>query len=229
MSVIARLDVLLGADTKQFDDRMKRSQGTVAQWTTAISTTVSAATDVGRVVGNVAQHILEAGEAIADYTLRTYEEIDAQAKIAERLHSTQEELAAVQLAGDLAGISIETFDKGIAKLGVRLGDARNGEEAAAKAFERLGLSVDELEQMSGVEQFLAVADAIAAIPSPSGQASAAVDIFGRSATEMIAVLRRGRDEIDDARGKVRQFGLALTEVQVDRIEAANDQLTLLSA
>lgn len=58
-----------------------------------------------------------------------------------------------------------------------------------KMFERLGLSTDQLKNMTASEQLSAIGESIRALKTPADQSAAAMEIFGRSGAAMLTLLK----------------------------------------
>jgi hypothetical protein len=153
---------------------------------------------------------------------------DASAKLADKLGLSTERLAAFQLAAEDAGVESATFAKLLTDSQRKLGEAAGGTGAAADAIRSLGLRVSELQKLSPDELFLKYADSINQLKSRSEQFAVAQDLFGKSAQEAFALISAGRPAIDEAAVTVDRLGLALSRVDLAKIEEANDKLGLLA-
>jgi hypothetical protein len=155
--------------------------------------------------------------------------IDDQSKLAARLGMTYGEFAGLALAGDLAGVSMETMGSAITKADVAFVRAAEGSQTAIAAFEGLGLSVEQLQGMSAAERFDAIAAAIAALPTEAQRAEAAVQLFGRAGASLLPLFAGGAEGIAQARAEAERFGLTLTNLQGQNVEAMNDAFTRAQA
>ncbi len=57
-------------------------------------------------------------------------------------------------------------------------------------FDQIGLSIEDLQRLSPVQQFQKIAATISAIPNPAQRANAAMNIFGRSGGELLRIFNR---------------------------------------
>ncbi len=152
---------------------------------------------------------------------------DEAGKLADKLNISTESLAAFQVAAELAGTSQETLNKLLLDAQRRLGDAALGTGEALRVLHSLGLNIRELQSLAPDQLFLRYSDAIATLKNRSDQFSAAQALFGRSAQEAFTLIEAGRPAIEEAAGTVNRLGLALSRVDIAKIEAANDQIGLL--
>jgi len=153
--------------------------------------------------------------------------IDNASKLAARLGMNYGEFAGLSLAADLAGVSMETVGKASQKAEIAFANASNGSATATAAFGRLGLSVEQLGQMSAADRFDAIAGAIAALPTEAERAAAAVGVFGKAGAELLPLFAGGAEGIAQAREQAERLGLVLTNAQGQDVEAMNDAFTMV--
>lgn len=77
------------------------------------------------------------------------------------------------------------------KLQFALAAAADGSKIAGKGFDQLGLDAQDLLKKTPVEQFQAIAAAIAKLPDAANRTKAARDIFGRSGGRLLSVINGG--------------------------------------
>jgi hypothetical protein len=153
------------------------------------------------------------------------ENVDVQSKLSRRLGMTYAELSGLKLAGDLAGVGIETIGAAMTKADVAMQKAAGGSKSANAAFATLGLSIDQLQGMSAADRFSAIAESISALPTSAERAAAAVALFGRSGAQLLPLFEGGAGSIARARQEAERFGLALTNAQGQNVEEMNDSFT----
>ena len=170
-----------------------------------------------------------AGAAIVALGARGMKASDEQAKLARQLGITNAELATLQRASEFAGMSSSALTTNMQRLNRSMGETLQGTGQAGQAFERLGLSVQDLQGMRADEQMQAIASAMGTLGTRAEQAAVAQQIFGRGGQEMLVFLDDAEGNLGRARTQVDAFGLALSEVETDRIESANDALSSIGA
>lgn len=154
----------------------------------------------------------------------TMQEVDKIAKTARGIGVSFNELQAFQLAaGEFAGVEGPQAAEMLAKLGRRAGDAANGLGESVKAFELVGLTVDEIRDKSPIQLFQMVADKIAAIEDPTLRTSAAVKLFEAEGKKMIPMLMAGSDALDGYQQAIDRLGLSMDDGAIAKVEAFNDQ------
>ena len=183
--------------------------------------TINAAQFFGQLASGAARAVssmISMGQAQAEV-------IDTTSKLAARLGMNYGELAGIALAGDLAGVGLETIGAAATKADVAFVKASQGSTTATAAFANLGLTVQQLSGMNAADRFEAIASSIAALPTEAERAAAAVQIFGRSGAQLLPLFAGGAEGIAKAREEAERFGLALTNAQGQDVEEMNDAFT----
>lgn len=167
------------------------------------------------------------GGAITAAALRGAKQIDDLAKASRRLDASIGGFRAVQLAADEAGISLSSLTNDVQTMNRELSRAGEG-GPVDDALNALGLSAKELLDLDIDGRLALIADRMVELGLSSGQATAILQDFGVRNREMALLMVQGGDAIRAARADIGDYGLALSEVDSDRIEAANDKISRLS-
>jgi hypothetical protein len=149
---------------------------------------------------------------------------DAVAKMAARTGLSTEAVSAFGFAAGQSGTDIGTLEKGVRTMQRTLDNAAQGGKAAGKAFERLGVDVAALQQMSPEEQFLALSDALAAVQDPGERAALAMQIFGRAGTALLPMFSAGADGIRALMAQAEQLGIVMDADTAKSAERLNDSI-----
>jgi hypothetical protein len=174
---------------------------------------------VATAAGGYIRSLIAMGQAQADV-------VDSTSKLAARTGMAYGEFAGLALAGDLAGVGMDTVAKAATKADIAFVKAQQGSKVAQAAFATLGLSMDQLAGMGAADRFEAIAAAIGALPNEAQRAAAATQLFGRAGAELLPLFAGGADGIREAREQAERLGLALTTAQGQDVEAMNDAWTL---
>ena len=113
---------------------------------------------------------------------------DHIAKMAARTGISVESLSELAYAADLSGTSLEGLETGVRKMQKTLVNAAAGSSSAQDALKMLGLTIKDLDGMSPEQQFKKIADRISQIEDPTVRAAAAMEVFGRSGTELLPMM-----------------------------------------
>jgi hypothetical protein len=134
-----------------------------------------------------------------------------------------------------AGGKAESMEKSITLMQKAIVQGSEGLTTYTRAFERIGLSVDDLRQMKPEQQFEAIARGIASAEDQQGALTAAIEIFGqRNAPRLMEVFRRLNK---DGYGKMAEdikaaYGIMDAETQrlldraADQIERFKNKATI---
>lgn len=150
---------------------------------------------------------------------------DALDKMSIRTGVSASALAALGFAAGQSGTDIEDVEKSIRRMQATIGDAEMGLSSATDALKTLGLSAADLKGMAPEDQFQLIADRLHAIEDPTAKAAAAMDIFGKSGTQLIPML----GDMRALREEARDLGLIPSEKAVKDAAAVNDALGRLTS
>src|SRR3990167_4493998 len=134
---------------------------------------------------------------------RGMDQVDRQAKLADRLGITVAEVQKLSLAAHLAGTDVELLAKSMLRMGKNIGSG--------------GMTLDQ--------RLFAVADSISKIKDAGIRAKQAHEIFGKGGLEIINVLIQGGRGIRNSADAIDKFGLAMSRVDAAKIEASIDAWT----
>lgn len=152
---------------------------------------------------------------------------DEHAKLARQLGLSNQELAVMKRAADLSGVSVGELRSNTERLNRAIVDAEKGTGPATEAFEKLGIAAEDIKDLDMQQQLEVLGEAISNVGSRAERSAIAQDIFGRSGSRMLLLLEDAEGTFARATREVDQFGLALSEVDTDAIEAANDNISTL--
>lgn len=167
--------------------------------------------------------------ALGAVVLQGVENVAQQNDLAESLGITNRELTALSRAADLSGVSSDELSVAMKKLNKTIGDAQGGSKSAADALGALGLTADKLAQMPMDQRFSAIAKAVSGLATQTERAAAVQDIMGKSAQSLLPMLQDGGETIAQAARQTKEWGLALSELDVSNIAEADDRMSDLGA
>ena len=226
-----RVNVSVTASTGGLTAGLSRATKTMTSFAGKVTSTLNPL----RMLSNVAQSTFgqlamfsmarSAVNTLTGMASAAAENVDVQSKLSRRLGTTYGELAGLKMAGDLAGVGIETIGKSMTKMDVAMQNAAGGSKSAQAAFATLGLTAEQLQGMSSADRFTEIASSIANLETPAQRAAAAVALFGEEGAQLLPLFEGGADSIRRAREEAQAFGLALTNAQGQNIEEMNDSFT----
>ncbi len=113
------------------------------------------------------------------------------------------------------GLTIDSMQSGLNKLNNVVDDVRNGNEKAQQSFEKLGLSMNDIDGKSQEEVFSLVINGLQGMESESERAAIANDLLGRSASELAPLLNSGADSANQLKQRAHELGLVLGDEAID--------------
>lgn len=167
--------------------------------------------------------------ALVQFVKPSFDALDALGDLSKRLGVATDDLAALQFAAKLAGVEQEGLTVGVTKFLDTLSNANNGVKAAVSSFEALGISAQSLKGLDLTQQMVQVADAIGKIEDPADRVRIAMDLFGRSGTQMLQLFNDGGQSLVQTLEEARALGVAPTNEEVERIQRANDAIDKMKA
>jgi len=219
-TTIGKLVVLLSGNVNGFVSSFGKARKAMSSFAAQSASVAS---------GMVISRVVEAGAAaLVNFAKKGFESIDSVAKLSDRLGIATEKLVGLQYAADLAGVSNEELTGGLEKLLKTLGAIGGGGAAGASAvaaFEAVGLSMADLSGKSPDQIFAMIGDGLAGISEPGNRATAAINIFGKSAQGLLPLLFEGVAGMDALQKRAEELGLSFTRVDAAQVEAANDALS----
>src|SRR5690606_9954793 len=150
-----------------------------------------------------------AASGIALIVNRQRDLIDQQAKAAQMLDTTYASLSNLARAGELGGVGMEKIEAASRQLNLNLGRAIQGTEAQVAAFDRLGLSAQDIFDLPLDQRIAKINQALRDNVQASERAAVAADIYGAKNAKALQQLDPGT--IADAARQVEIFGLNLSD------------------
>lgn len=164
---------------------------------------------------------------LARMTKSAIEANDKVGKMATTLGLATDRLRGLQLAAELSGIAQLSFNKGLVKVSKAVVDAANGLTTYQRVFDRLNITTEELLKLSPDQQLLRIGKELVKLKSSTERTAAAYDLFGGRNVQMVNLLANSTEAIEATITQAKLLGVALSDFDVARFEAANDQLTLI--
>jgi hypothetical protein len=130
-----------------------------------------------------------------------------------------EALQRLQFIAGQSETSVDAITTSINKFQINLA---TGNDKAAQALDRLGISIGEINALAPDEQFLRIASSVAEIQSPAERAATAVALFGKGGAELLPLLRKGADGVAEISAQFDEFGVTLSSQTISSLDDAGD-------
>lgn len=135
-------------------------------------------------------------------------------------------LLILQRAFDNTGSGADAVGPALAKLQNNIFGAGEDSKAAAAAFARMGISMDEMAGKTPTEQLALVASGITGIEDPTKRAATAIDIFGKSGAQLLPLLTNFSGEMDEARATVGSLA-EIMDRRANVFDAVGDRFLII--
>lgn len=153
------------------------------------------------------------------------EAIDTQTKLARDIGITTERFAELNYIAGLSGVSVDTLGMAFTKLGTNI---VNGEKKTVEALTEIGLSFDDIRNMSLEDAFDSVHEALSKIESPAKKNALAMDLFSKAGLGIRGILNSTPEQINQMSEEARKLGLTFSDPVGSQVEAANDAMAKMS-
>lgn len=155
----------------------------------------------------------------------TAEEMDLVLKSSKTLGISTENLVGLKYAAEQAGVPFATLTNSLFKMEDSLATAATtGKGPAVAALSQLGLKASELINMRPDEAFTVIGDALNGVGNAAQRNALAMDIFGKGAKEIGAVLALGGEGINAATQEAERLGLTFSAIDAEKVDAAGDSI-----
>ena len=173
-------------------------------------------------LGFASESVVEGARHIAEYA----DEID---KSSQKTGIAAEKLQGLQFAAKMSDISSKDLDNSLKKLAKAMeGTGVAGSQTAA-AFTAVGIKATDLKGMKTDEALAKIADSFAASKDGAGKAAVAMQLFGKSGTDMIPFLNKGSGSINELIVQAQKMGLVMSGDALDAAGRLDDQFKLMDA
>jgi hypothetical protein len=148
----------------------------------------------------------------------------------DRLGVSTQALQELGLAAQLAGADSSSLETGLRLLGRNATNAVAGSKELAKAFRSHGISLKTASGETKTADMLLedVADAMQQTTDPTKRTALAMQLLGRSGTQLIPLLKDGAKGLREARGEAHALGGGLSEDLIKTADEFDDNLTRLN-
>lgn len=207
--------------------RLALATAGVARATAGLGSAIGASTR--RLAGLTALVGLGGGSALrafAGLVSGTASAADELMKTSRTLGISIEALQEFRHAADLSGVSVQTLDAAIQRLGVNAAQALGGNRSAARLFADLRIPLrDASGAVRNMDSVLTDAlGAIAGIEDPMRRNATAMQLFGRSGVDMVKLVADGAEGLSAMRQEAHALGIVLSEDFARSAEAYNDNV-----
>lgn len=173
------------------------AEGKVSKWGSRMNTAANYSLAAGGLlaagVGAATKTTIAFGQSVDDIT-------DLSNLSAEAASTLSGQMQYFDLSAQSAGMAVKFFEK-------NLDAARQGGESQAEAFERLGISVEELQSLGDSDLLFETRDAMASLEDKTERTALTLQLFGRSGDDLADWLDAAPSEIAELNEQLEAAGL----------------------
>jgi phage-related protein len=167
-------------------------------------------------------------EKIADWASETTEAMEKVEQEAHRLGVSMESVQQLQAVSRLSGISYDDMASQFERMQLQLAHVGSASSPAAAALKSLGVSVAEFRAADAAKQLDLLAEASSRFADGGGKTAAVEALLGRAGAEMIPVLDRGREGLDEMRAAAERAGAVFSGEMVEAMAKTREHISELS-
>lgn len=233
---LGRLVLDMAANSAGFERDMQRISKSAKKELTKVNRELwKAERDLERARGKVTRlatamgAIGAAGIALAAREFRNLSrEADRVQKLGIATGLTAEAVQELGFAAEQSGANMESLVKGVQQMQKNIVQAQDGLATYTRAFERVGISVKDLEGLTPEQQFLTLAQALSEVEDPTVRTATAMELLGRAGKDLIPLLNSGSAGIQELQEQMRSTGAVMSQETVDAAAKLNDALNVLT-
>lgn len=182
----------------------------------------------GASLGSIGSKLAAAGTQITAPMLAAAKSFASTAfelkAVSDRTGVSVEALSQLGYAAQQTGADMASVEVGIKKMQKAIVAAAMGTAEAQQAFLMLGINFYELTRLSPEKQFAAIAKRIAAIEDPTLQAATALQIFGKSGTQLLPLI----NDFDRLTHDARKLGFVMSREDAENGAKLQQALNILN-
>lgn len=142
------------------------------------------------------------------------ETADAIEKNAQKVGLGAEAFQKLSFAARQTDVDADSFTTAMGRLSKQLEDARDGSKEAIANFQKMGLSLHDIETLTPDQALEKLADHFAKLPDGVQKSAEAIKIFGRGGIQLIPLLDEGSKGIREFGDEFDRLTLGLTDDQI---------------
>ena len=206
--------VEIGADPTKFFAALKGVNKNIASMGKTMS---SAGTKMAAMGAGIVGPIFASAAAFANVGSALFD-------MSKRTGVATESLSVLQFAAEQTGTDMGGVETALKKMQKSIFAAGTGSKEAAKALAMVGLSAADLEGLSADQQMGKIADGLMAIQDPGTRAAVAMQIFGKSGTDILPMLEGGSAGMAAFAAEAKRLGLVMDTETAAKADALGDAI-----
>lgn len=169
--------------------------------------------------------VVGAGTALANAANSASQYGDSVDKMSQKVGMSTDAYQQWDYVMKISGTEMSNMTTGLKTLTNKFDDAKGGSEKAQEMFAKLGLSMDEIGNMSREDLFGAVITGFQGMSDSTERAALANDLFGKSGQELAPLFNTSAEETARLKDEITSLGGVMSEKAVKDSAAYQDALT----
>lgn len=217
MADLGSLFVNLGLESAQFINGMKKAAAQSEATNKAISRAMDGAKTAvtGLLAVMSVDAFVSAARAAFDYA-------DSIVDLADRTGATTKSIQELRYAAQMTGSDFASADGALEKFAKNLGTAQSGGKAMGEVFKGLGVTSSDFD--TALRETI---EGISKLPTVSQRNAAALQVFGKSAGTLTALMGEGAKGFDEFADAADDLGIVLGDDLLRNAGQINDRLDTL--
>jgi len=174
--------------------------------------------------------MLAVGAAIGATIAKTTEQGDKIDKMSQKMQMSRQTFQELDYVFSQNGADISVMQTGMSKLAKTMDGAKSGAKASVLTFQRLGISLsDSSGKMKTTENVMFEAlDRLQKMPEGAEKSSLAMQLFGKSATELAPLLNGNAKSVSELRQKFQDLGMGMSDEAINASVRYKDTMDSLN-
>jgi len=208
-----KLLAYLGLNISAFEQSLLRAQGKASAFGTRVSSDLSSKFKRLFMIGSLIQF----GETVIDNASHFDD-------LSKHLGISTDALQKLEFAARQSGASIDSFVRPFQTLAKNQIEAIKGSGEARDAFAAMGVTISDLKSKSVEQLFFQVAEALAKGETNTVQMATALQLFGRSAGEILPAIKEG---LGQSAEEAKKWGAVMDAWTIGKVDKLGDAFSKL--
>lgn len=158
-------------------------------------------------------------EKLADVFIKLGEQGEHLDHLSQATGIAATKLSEFGVSAQLSGYDADTGERGYIKLARAITEAGDASTPAARAFAALGISTEELKNLSPDEVLRRVADAFQRSEDSAQKSAIAHQLFGNKVEFWVSMLNKGSEGLDEMAAEGKKLGAVLSQEDVGALDS----------
>lgn len=221
----------LNEEAKKTNPNMQKFKEQITQWKGELQKASQVANVFAQGLKAMATASVGVITALGTMALKAGQVADDLNTLSKTTGLSTKELQEFQYASELIDVDLNTLSGALKKTTSAMNNAKKGTGTSAEAFKKLGVNIKNADGSlrNNNDVFKESIKALGNIANETERDALAMELFGKSATELNPLIKGGIDDLDKMSKKANELGLILSQDAVDGANAFNDEIDILKA